>query len=241
MEIIHANRLVSISYSIWIWAIGKAQLHYWLQCPCRYFQNVTDHICCLRLKASALLAFVWVANEPSELNQQKMLHCFLKRISHPSATGREVDAWQSTASKLWRWLVNQGKDVAGNYFRTPSYLSQHPYFQSQKSKSEQFVRKSCVMITHAPVTSQGGRPTLFPLWWTPVTTSSSSASVPEPHPRHQAGGHAGASHVCATPCTVTGTSNRLPNPIPALVIAFLQTLLFQQLVEGMSFTASKQT
>lgn len=136
-------------HSVWIWAIGKAQLHYWLQCPYRYFQNVTDHIFCLRLKASALFAFVWAVNEPSELNHDKMLHCSLEWISHPSATGREVDAWQSTASKLWRWLGNQGDMKLS---QTSSYLSLDTYFQSQKTKSEQFGRKSCVMIAHAPVT-----------------------------------------------------------------------------------------
>lgn len=41
----------------------------------------------------------------------------------------------------------KGGDV--KLFQTPSYLSLDTYFQSQKPKSEQFGRKTCVMITHA--------------------------------------------------------------------------------------------
>lgn len=93
------------------------------------------------------------------------------------------------------------------------------------------------MITQAPVTLEGGRHPLFALWWTPLTTS---ASVLEPHPSHQVRGHAGASHMHATTCTTTGTSDRLRKSIATLLITFLQTLLFRQLVQGMSFTVLKQ-
>lgn len=76
------------------------------------------------------------------------------------------------------------------------------------------------MITQAPVTLEGGRPTLFPLWWTPLTTS---ASVLEPHPSHQARGHTGTSQTHATIRTVAGTSNRLRKSIAVLLITFLHT------------------
>jgi len=81
------------------------------------------------------------------------------------------------------------------------------------------------MITQAPVTLEGGRPTLFCLWWTLTT----SAYVLEPHPSHQARGHTGTSQTCATTRTITGTSNGLHISIAALLTTFPQTGLFRQL------------
>lgn len=191
MVIIYANGLFSISYSIWIRAIGKAQLHYWLQCPHRHFQNVTDRICCLRLKASALLAFVWVANEPTEWAKPAENALLFPEVNLTLLCNMQRGGWAHGRTQPGK--PRKGGDT--KLFRTPSYLPLDAYFQSQKPKSEQFGRKPYVMITHAwGIALPGGRPALFPLWWTPVTTSSSSAAAPEPHPRHQAG--AGASHVC---------------------------------------------
>lgn len=143
MVIIHANRVSSILYSIWIWAIGKAQLHFWLQCPYRYFQNATDHICCLRLKASALLPFVWVVNEPSEwAKTAENASLFLEVNLTPLCNRQRGGCMAKHSLKSVRVTCKSRKGGDMKLFQTPFYPPLDTYFQSQKPKSEQFGKKN---------------------------------------------------------------------------------------------------
>lgn len=215
MVIIYANGLVSISYSIWIWAIGKAQLHYWLQCPHRHFQNVTDRICCLRLKASALLAFVWVANEPTEWAKPAENASLFPEVNLTPLCNRRMDAWQNTAlqTKERRWH----EIVSDSFLPFPRHL-----FPKPKARIRAIWQKPlCNYHTCLGHHSVGGKTrSLSPLvnsrnhFFLFCCCTRTTPKAP--------GWSRSFSCVCATSRTVKGTFTRFPDPIPALAITLQQ-------------------